>query len=495
MLRLVDPNFHKDSTMKIEDEISMNFRAMGYPFTVSKTTLVAAGSPHSWSTLLAALTWLMERIECMSNCKEENDDPRQFESVEELEAQTDKAFFKYLSAAYTAFLRGDEKLTEELENALGDRFERDDELIAQEIQIMDDKNGIILEELAELEGAEEDLQHHVVRREDLFKSLEGLGDVMTPMNEELEEREQQKAEVTNKLEETNRQLERVATHIEELKVSINNQELSVEDTLKMKNDLKGIEEAFDRTLTLRDQRRKTLWDIDSELKKSWNDLETVISDYNAQHCELNLLPLVSANSINMKATLDKAAVDDGDKTKLIGVDLVTSIIPALSSSKQQYNEKLSESKWKFQEALDKLESSEEGFTEAHEELKIIDAKIGKCEETLQAERNASDGKLAVRVKEAVSMEDRVTALRDPIALEEQMARYERQCAELESLRQKHEEQNIVRKRDVSEEIERACNAIMEYDERCAKQIKDIQKYKEDLVSALGELNAPENMPS
>lgn len=318
---------------------------------------------------------------------------------------------------------------------------------------------------------------------------------MTPMNEELEEREQQKVEVTNKLEETNRQLERVATHIEELKVSINNQELSVEDTIKMKNELKGIEEAFDRTLTLRDQRRKTLWDIDSELKKSWNDLETVVSDYNAQQSELNLLPLVSANSINMKATLDKAAVDDGDKTKLIGVDLVTSVIPALSSSKQQYNEKLSESKWKFQEALDKLESSEEGFTEAHEELKIIDAKIGKCEETLQAERNASDGKLAVRVREAVSMEDRVTALRDPVALEEQMARYERQCAELESLRQKHEEQNIVRKRDVSEEIERACNAIIEYDERCAKQIKEIQKYKEDVEGALGELNVPENRPS
>ena len=156
MLRLVDPNFHKDSSMKIEDEISMSFRAMGYPFTVSKTILVAAGSPHSWSTLLAALTWLMERIECMENCKDEDVDPGQFESVEELEAKTDKAFFKYLSAAYTAFLRGDEKETEELENALGDRFERDDELIAREIKIMDDKNGIILEELTELERAEEE---------------------------------------------------------------------------------------------------------------------------------------------------------------------------------------------------------------------------------------------------------------------------------------------------------------------------------------------------
>ena len=336
------------------------------------------------------------------------------------------------------------------------------------------------------------LQHHVERREDLFESLEGLGDVMTPMNDELEEREQQKTELTNKLEETNRQLERVAARIDELKVTIDSQELSVEDTKKMKNELEGIEEAYDRTITLRDQRRKTLWDIDSELKKSWNDLETVLSDYNAQLSELNLLPLVSAKSINMRATLDKAAVDDADMTKLIGVDLVASVIPALASSKQQYNEKLSESKWKFQEALDKLESSEEGFTESHDKLKIIDAKIGKCEETLQAERNANDGKLAVRVREAVSMETRVVALRDPVALEEQMAQYERQCTELESLRQKHEEQNIARKRDVSEEIQRACNAIMEYDERCSKQINEIQIYRKDIEGAMGELTVPEN---
>lgn len=334
------------------------------------------------------------------------------------------------------------------------------------------------------------LQHHITRREELFTTLEGLGDVMTPMNKELESREQQKIEISSKLDETNRQLERTTARIEELKLSVNSQELSVEDVKKMKNELKGIEEAYERTINLRDQRRKTLWDIDSELKKSWNDLETVLSDYNSQLSELNLLPLVSASSINMKATLDKASVDDADKTKLIGVDLVSNIIPALASSKQQYNEKLSESKWKFQEALDKLESSEEGFTEAHEKLKIIDAKIGKCEETLQAERQALDAKLAVRVREAVSMETRINALRDPVALEEQMAQFERQCAELESLRQKHEEQNIAQKRTVCEEIQRAYKAIMEYDDCCLKQIKEIQKYRRDVEGAMGDVKVP-----
>lgn len=155
MLRRVDPNF-QDGTMKIEDEISMNFKAMGYPFTVSKTALVAAGSPHTWPTLLAALTWLMERIRCMENIKQENDDPGKFESLEELENKTDKAFFKYLSAAYTAFLRGDEEMTEQLENALADRFERDDAVIVQEIEQMTDKNAVMVERINNLAHGEQE---------------------------------------------------------------------------------------------------------------------------------------------------------------------------------------------------------------------------------------------------------------------------------------------------------------------------------------------------
>jgi kinetochore protein NDC80 len=155
MLRRVDPNF-QDGTMKIEDEIAMNFRAMGYPFPVSKTALVAAGSPHTWPSLLAALTWLMERIQCIETYVPGEDESSNFESLEELETKTDKAFFKYLSAAYTAFLRGDEQMTEQLENALADRFERDDAIIEQEIEQMTDKNAVIVERINNLTLGEQE---------------------------------------------------------------------------------------------------------------------------------------------------------------------------------------------------------------------------------------------------------------------------------------------------------------------------------------------------
>jgi kinetochore protein NDC80 len=155
MLRRVDTNF-QDGTMKIEDEVAMNFKAMGYPFTVSKTALVAAGSPHTWPSLLAALTWLMERLQTIETSEPEDDEPGKFESLEELEQKTDKAFFKYLGQAYAAFLRGDEQLTEQLENGLADRFERDDGIIEQEIEQVTDQNSIILERINNLTMGEEE---------------------------------------------------------------------------------------------------------------------------------------------------------------------------------------------------------------------------------------------------------------------------------------------------------------------------------------------------
>jgi SMC interacting uncharacterized protein involved in chromosome segregation len=40
-----------------------------YPFPLSKTALVAVGSPHHWPPCLAALTWLIELIKvCLCVC-------------------------------------------------------------------------------------------------------------------------------------------------------------------------------------------------------------------------------------------------------------------------------------------------------------------------------------------------------------------------------------------------------------------------------------------
>ena len=154
MLRKLDPSF-QDGTMKFEDEVAMNFKAMGYPYPISKTALVAAGSPHTWPALLAALTWLMEHLKCeeadeSATNQEHDDTDKPFETMEELERKTDKAFFKFLSDNYSAFLDGNQALTEELEERFVDSFEHDNMVIEQEIERVTELNGLIAEKMNDL---------------------------------------------------------------------------------------------------------------------------------------------------------------------------------------------------------------------------------------------------------------------------------------------------------------------------------------------------------
>jgi kinetochore protein NDC80 len=153
MLRKLDPSF-QDGSMKLEDEVAMNFKAMGYPYPISKTALVAAGSPHTWPTLLAALTWLMEHLQCQEADEEEeqmdDESNKAFETMEELERKTDRAFFKFLTDNYTAFLEGNQAMTEDLEERFVDTFEHDNMVIEQEIERVNELNGLIVEKMNHL---------------------------------------------------------------------------------------------------------------------------------------------------------------------------------------------------------------------------------------------------------------------------------------------------------------------------------------------------------
>ena len=94
------------------------------------------------------------------------------------------------------------------------------------------------------------------------------------------------------------------------------------------------------------------------------------------------------------------------------------------------------------------------------------------------------------MREAESMETKVASLRDPVALEEQMTQFERQCAELEAMRQQYEEDNLARKKAVCDEIDQACAAMEDYDQFCLQKVAEVGKYREDKRADYGALQMP-----
>lgn len=135
--------------MKFEDEVCLHFKCLGYPFTISKTSLAAAGSPHTWPSLLAALSWLGEHLMRLrlDAPAEYLVNPQPFETLEELQVNTDKAFYQYLMLSYHAFMHGEANRINELELALQKRFDDDDKLLEDELERIDDLNATIIERI------------------------------------------------------------------------------------------------------------------------------------------------------------------------------------------------------------------------------------------------------------------------------------------------------------------------------------------------------------
>ena len=56
--------------VKMEEEVPRVLKMLGYPFNISKSSMHAAGTPHTWPYLLAALVWMVElvKVRCWSTC-------------------------------------------------------------------------------------------------------------------------------------------------------------------------------------------------------------------------------------------------------------------------------------------------------------------------------------------------------------------------------------------------------------------------------------------
>lgn len=475
LLRKVDPTF-QNGLMKFEDEVAMNFKAMGYPFPVSKTALVAAGSPHTWPTLLAALTWLMEHIMCIEadldeDVKEDPDKP--FESLDELEGKTDKAFFRFLSGAYSAFLKGDQQQSDMLTDGLLEMFEHDNMIIEREIDRVTDLNAAILQKMNHLSQESESLPTLSQKREEYATDLEQYHDLVRQMDEHKLALEEKVKERTAELRETEVHLESMTEKVTTLKDTIQRQDLSVEDIRKMQVENERVSEALEKACLLRQNNKEALWISETELNKLFERLEIAVESYNVKITELSLL---IDNAGEFKMSINRESAASGDQSQLLQVSLRTDVRPFLADFKAEISEQMTVLRRDLQEELDQLETREAALTEASDILQILEDRKAKCEENIVKEREQAEAALAVRLREIDVLEDNIESLRDPAALEEQIARYQRQCTQLEALQMKHQEENISQKIAVLDEIKTAIRAITDHNQYLQEQFGVMKQY-------------------
>ena len=123
---------------KVEDEVPVLFKRLGYPFQISKSALYAVGSPHTWPGLLAALNWIVELLTYEEQAEESKEGGASFDDNGQL-----NVFNDYVGQAYQHFLAGDDENCSLLDQQLEQTFkEKDLELGAELERFMQANNSL-----------------------------------------------------------------------------------------------------------------------------------------------------------------------------------------------------------------------------------------------------------------------------------------------------------------------------------------------------------------
>jgi SMC interacting uncharacterized protein involved in chromosome segregation len=62
LFRQYDPAWQPTPGSRFEEEVIPFLKAIGYPFTLSKASLLAVGAPQTWPKALAAISWMIELL-------------------------------------------------------------------------------------------------------------------------------------------------------------------------------------------------------------------------------------------------------------------------------------------------------------------------------------------------------------------------------------------------------------------------------------------------
>jgi kinetochore protein NDC80 len=104
---------------KIQDEVPLMFRRLGYPFQISKSSFYSIGSPTTWPSLLAAMSWLIPLLE-FKDRKEHNKTLGMFNNC----FAENEYFFEYYTKGYKYFLSGEDSFCKILDKELKYSFDK-----------------------------------------------------------------------------------------------------------------------------------------------------------------------------------------------------------------------------------------------------------------------------------------------------------------------------------------------------------------------------------
>eukprot|EP00730_Choanoeca_flexa_P010327 TRINITY_DN17502_c0_g1_i1.p1 TRINITY_DN17502_c0_g1~~TRINITY_DN17502_c0_g1_i1.p1 ORF type:complete len:626 (+),score=201.43 TRINITY_DN17502_c0_g1_i1:32-1879(+) len=416
----LNPNYEPGAT-KPEDEIPAIFKSLNYPYPIKKSAIFACGSSHNWPKLLGALIWLVDVIDFIEGV----DAPHCWlatsaQLIEGKEPDSSRAeTLISIEDAYNANMVGDLSAEDDMYARAQDKLEQ----LQMDAAQAQERNAALKHELAQLEASAPPVDELRARKATFEGDKHKFMQLIANLEAHQAKQEQKLQQALEEKEQREAEQQRLAAELENLKHTLENQEMSPADV----DRINGLNRQLDRDLQHLNQRKDKVeqeaWKLEMGVSKQLQSLEAKSLECN------NILDQLDLSNVRVEvkgaedcpsASLDRL-VDKAIKPAIMGlVERASNNTSAAGSAKL--------------EALNELSKIDEAIQAKQDELSVMQSRLEAMEAECKETQDNTSKEYKQQANTVAAMQSEVTRMKMDAA-----ARVSSSYAQLEQYRIRYDE--------------------------------------------------------
>ncbi|XP_033740371.1 kinetochore protein NDC80 homolog [Pecten maximus] len=361
------------------DDVPKIFKQLGYPFTITKSSMHSVGSPHTWPTLLAGLNWLVNLIRWgLSGEIESSYFPSVDDDFENSVPET-KIMYYYFEQTYSAYMAGQDSFEDYDEQLEKKMYERccgtaggNDSLEMEHKRLR-----------AELELLENDMEGQKTTKEarDILKlDDERYMDHLSQIDIHRQGLEKQCAEAEEELNEAMADAKCAESNKQKMNALFEDQKLSQADVERIKLNGRELQRQRQEAERRESETDKEIWEKEMELSKEHEKLEEHCNEYNKLAQKLKLIPLSAENAYGVDYELKPSYLGYMDSR------FTDTIKPALLQLKKQCSASVHTKSTEMMQVQESLEQVHEYVNEMKDDINMLESRSKRMGDELECKK-------------------------------------------------------------------------------------------------------------
>ncbi|TMW63444.1 hypothetical protein Poli38472_002385 [Pythium oligandrum] len=402
LFRQIDPTF--EFGLKFEEDVAAQFKNLRYPFAISKTALVAVGSPHTWPALLGSIAWIIELLSY--------DEVVQNAVVDGFDSEnSEKRFFEYLGNAYRAFLSGDDEQYNLMEQQEANKYDAQNQILREECDDLQRANAELRKRIEAAKVAKSSLPTLKAKKADLTSDLDKFKKLVSQLEThqtqligKIKEKEHERVRKEDELAERHNQ-------IRNLQIRIDNQELSAEDVQQMSKERLRLNEQCQQVASRQKDIQNNIWRQETYIAEQMDKIESYVQQYAATATRMKLLPSMAKNAHGFDYDIEIDAHTGGvEAAQQLSVHLKQNIRAALIKFKKNRQDRTQVALDEVLQLQADVEKSREMMKMEYDEEQTMESKVRKLEDSIRREKEGREASISQKLSTTEDVELQIEAI-------------------------------------------------------------------------------------